>query len=73
VARDRGPKGTAPQIVEKLDRAVNAAPADPKMRTRMTELGGEPIPMSPPQFGTLVADETEKWGKVIRAAGIKVE
>jgi len=67
------PKGTPPEIVEKLNRAVNAALADEKMQTRMAELGGEPMPMTPPEFGTLVANETEKWSKVIRAAGIKAE
>jgi tripartite-type tricarboxylate transporter receptor subunit TctC len=67
------PKGTPPDIVEQLNRAVNAALADPKIRTRLAELGGEPMPLTPPQFGKLVADETEKWGKVIRAAGIKAE
>jgi tripartite-type tricarboxylate transporter receptor subunit TctC len=67
------PKGTPPEIVEKLNRAVNAALADEKMQTRMAELGGEPMPMTPGEFGTLVANETEKWSKVIRAAGIKAE
>jgi tripartite-type tricarboxylate transporter receptor subunit TctC len=43
------------------------------MQTRMAELGGEPMPMTPGEFGTLVANETEKWSKVIRAAGIKAE
>jgi tripartite-type tricarboxylate transporter receptor subunit TctC len=67
------PKGTPPEIVDKLNRAVNAALADPKVQTRMADLGGEPMPMTPPEFGKLVADETEKWSKVIRAAGIKAE
>ncbi len=67
------PKGTPPEIVEKLNRAVNAALADPKVGTRLADLGGEPMPMTPPEFGTLVANETEKWSKVIRAAGIKAE
>ncbi len=67
------PKGTPPEIVEKLNRAVNAALADPKVQTRLTELGGEPMAMTPPEFGKLVADETEKWSKVIHGAGIKAE
>jgi tripartite-type tricarboxylate transporter receptor subunit TctC len=64
------PKGTPPEIVEKLNRAVNAALTDPKVQTRLAELGGEPMPMTPPEFGKLVAVETEKWSKVIRVAGI---
>jgi tripartite-type tricarboxylate transporter receptor subunit TctC len=67
------PKGTPPEIVEKLNRAVNAALADPKVQARLADLGGEPMPMTPPEFGALVANETEKWSKVIRAAGIKAE
>jgi CubicO group peptidase (beta-lactamase class C family) len=59
-----------PEIVEKLNRAVNAALTDPKVQTRLAKLGGEPMPMTPPEFGKLVAVETEKWGKVIRVAGI---
>jgi len=67
------PKGTPPEIVEKLNRSVNTALADPKVKARLTELGGEPMPTTPAEFGTLVANETEKWSKVIRAAGIKAE
>jgi tripartite-type tricarboxylate transporter receptor subunit TctC len=47
--------------------------ADPKMKGRIAELGGEPMPMQPIEFGKLVADETEKWGRVVRAANISVE
>jgi tripartite-type tricarboxylate transporter receptor subunit TctC len=67
------PKGTPPEIVEKLNRAVNAALADPKVQTRLTELGGEPMPLTPSAFGALVTNETEKWSNVIRAAGIKAQ
>jgi tripartite-type tricarboxylate transporter receptor subunit TctC len=67
------PKGTPPEIVEKINRAVNAALADPKVQSRLAELGGEPMPMTPTEFGMLVTNETEKWRKVIRAAGIKAE
>jgi tripartite-type tricarboxylate transporter receptor subunit TctC len=67
------PKGTPPAIVEKLNQAVNAVLADPKLQTRLAELAGEPMPMTPAEFGKLVAEETEKWGKVIRAANIKAE
>jgi tripartite-type tricarboxylate transporter receptor subunit TctC len=67
------PRGTPPEIVEKLNQAVNAVLAYPKLQARLAELGGEPMPMKPDEFGKLVAEETEKWGKVIRAANIKVE
>ena len=68
-----GRRASPPEIVEILNKAFNAALADPKMQKRLADLGGEPMPMTPAQFGKLVADETEKWGKVIRAAGIKAE
>jgi tripartite-type tricarboxylate transporter receptor subunit TctC len=67
------PRGTPPEIVAKLNQAVNAVLADPKLQTRLAELAGEPMPMTPAEFGKLVAEETEKWGKVIRAANIKAE
>ncbi len=67
------PKGTPPEIVEKLNQAVNSALTDRTVQARLTELGGEPMPMTPAEFGKLVVDETEKWGKVIRAANIKAE
>jgi tripartite-type tricarboxylate transporter receptor subunit TctC len=67
------PKGTSPEVVEKLNGAVNTVLANPKLVARFRELGGEPMPLTPAGFGKLIADETEKWGKVIRAAGIKVE
>ena len=68
-----GPKGMPPHIVEILNKAFNAALADPKIKERIAQLGGEPTPMTPAEFGKLVADETEKWGKVVRAANISVE
>jgi tripartite-type tricarboxylate transporter receptor subunit TctC len=52
---------------------VNAVLADQKLQARLAELGGEPMPMTPAEFGRLVAEETEKWGKVIRAANIKAD
>jgi len=67
------PKGTPNEIVEKLNGAVNAVLADAKLHERFSELGGDPMPMTPADFGKLVADETAKWGKVIRAANIKIE
>jgi tripartite-type tricarboxylate transporter receptor subunit TctC len=65
------PKATPAEIVNKLNKEVNAALADPKMRARLAELGGTPLPGSPGQFGKLIVDETEKWAKVIKFAGIK--
>jgi tripartite-type tricarboxylate transporter receptor subunit TctC len=67
------PKGTPPEIVDTLNSAVNAVPADPKLKARLAELGGEAMPMTPAQFGKLVADETEKWAKVVKFAGAKAE
>jgi len=67
------PRGIPSEIVGKLNQAVNAVLADPKLQVRLAELGGEPMPMTPAEFGKLVAEETEKWGKVIRAANIKAD
>jgi tripartite-type tricarboxylate transporter receptor subunit TctC len=68
-----GPKGVPPEIVAKLNAAVNAVLANPKLKDRFHELGGEVMPMSPAEFGKMVADETAKWAKVVKAAGLKVE
>jgi tripartite-type tricarboxylate transporter receptor subunit TctC len=65
------PKNTPAEIIEKLNKEINAALADPKIKARLADLGGTMLPGSPAEFGKLVADETEKWGKVIRAANIK--
>ena len=65
------PTGTPAEIVNKLNNEVNAALDDPKMKARLADFGGTPQPGSPVQFGKLIAEETEKWGKVIRAANIK--
>jgi tripartite-type tricarboxylate transporter receptor subunit TctC len=67
------PKNTPTDIVDKLNKEINAAIADPGMRARLAALGGEPLPGSPAEFGKLIAEETEKWGRVVRAAGIKPE
>jgi tripartite-type tricarboxylate transporter receptor subunit TctC len=67
------PKNTPAEIVEKLNKEINAGLADPKMKTQLADLGGTPFAGSPGEFGKLIADETEKWGKVIRAANIKAE
>jgi len=65
------PKDTPPDIIARLNTELNAALADAKMKTRIADLGGEPMPMSPAEFGKLIDNETEKWGKVIKFAGIK--
>lgn len=67
------PKGTPPDIVETLNKAVNEALKDPKLVARLAELGGIPKPMTPAEFGKLVADETEKWRKVVAFAGVSVD
>jgi tripartite-type tricarboxylate transporter receptor subunit TctC len=67
------PKATPAEIVDKLNKEINAGLADPKIKARLADLGGTPLVGSPADFGKLIADETEKWGKVIRAANIKPE
>jgi tripartite-type tricarboxylate transporter receptor subunit TctC len=67
------PKGTPPEIVEILNKAVGEALKDPKLVARLTELGGIPKPMTPAGFGRLIADETEKWRKVVAFAGVSVD
>ena len=57
----------------RLNKEINAGLADPKMKARLSELGGVPAPMSPADFGKMIADETEKWGKVVKFVGIKPE
>jgi tripartite-type tricarboxylate transporter receptor subunit TctC len=67
------PKATPAEIVEKLNKQINAALADPKMKARLADLGGDVLAHSPADFGKLIAEETEKWGTVIRALNIKAE
>jgi tripartite-type tricarboxylate transporter receptor subunit TctC len=67
------PKNTPPEIVATLNKEVNAILADPRLKARLADLGSIPTPMTPAEFGKLVADETEKWGKVVRAGNIKAE
>jgi tripartite-type tricarboxylate transporter receptor subunit TctC len=67
------PRNTPAEIVDRLNKEINAALADPKMRARFADIGGEPLPGAPAAFGSLIAAETEKWGKVVRAAGLKPE
>jgi tripartite-type tricarboxylate transporter receptor subunit TctC len=65
------PKGTPTEIIERLNKETNAILADPKAKARFAELGASLLPGSPAEFGKLVADETEKWGKVVKFAGAK--
>jgi tripartite-type tricarboxylate transporter receptor subunit TctC len=67
------PKNTPPWIIEKLNQEVNAALNDPKMRARLADLGGTPLVNSPIDFARLIANDAEKWGKVIRTANIKLD
>ena len=67
------PKNTPAEIIHTLNQQVNVALADPKMRARLADFGGLPMPMTPEEFSQFIAQETEKWGKVIRAANIKAE
>jgi tripartite-type tricarboxylate transporter receptor subunit TctC len=67
------PKNTPPEIVAALNKEVNAVLADPRFKARLADLGSIPTPMTPAEFGKLVADETGKWGKVVKAGNIKAE
>ena len=67
------PKKTPMEIIDKLNEEINAALADPKIKARLDELGSVPMPMSPANFGGLIAESVEKWGKVISMANIKPE
>jgi tripartite-type tricarboxylate transporter receptor subunit TctC len=67
------PKGTPPEVIDQLNQAVNAALADPLVKTRMAELGSDIFTGSPADFGKLIAEETEKWGKVVKFAGLKAD
>jgi tripartite-type tricarboxylate transporter receptor subunit TctC len=67
------PKNTPVAIIDKLNSEINAGLLDPKLRARIAELGGTPLQGPPAAFGTLIADETEKWGNVTKSSGIKPE
>lgn len=67
------PKDTPPEIIDKLNKAVNAILADPKAKARFADLGASLLPGSPADFGKLNADETEKWGKVVKFCGAKAD
>jgi tripartite-type tricarboxylate transporter receptor subunit TctC len=67
------PKNTPADLIEKLNVETNAALADPVVKARLVELGAEPMPMTPAGFGTFIVNETDKWGKVVKFAGVKVD
>jgi tripartite-type tricarboxylate transporter receptor subunit TctC len=67
------PKGTPAEIIDTLNQETNAALTDPKIKARLADLGGTVLPGTPADFGKLIADETEKWGKVVKFTGIKPE
>jgi tripartite-type tricarboxylate transporter receptor subunit TctC len=67
------PKGTPPEIVDRLNKEINAGLADPKIKARIVDLGGTVLPGTPAAFGALVAEETEKWAKVIKFSGAKAD
>jgi tripartite-type tricarboxylate transporter receptor subunit TctC len=67
------PRNTPPEIIDKLNSEINAALADPKIKARLADLGGTPLVGSPADFGSLIAEETEKWAKVIKFVGIKAD
>jgi len=67
------PRDTPAEIVDKLNTEINAALVDPKMKARLAQWGASSLPGSPVDFGKLVAMETEKWGKVVKFAGVKAD
>ena len=67
------PRNTPVEVIDKLNKEANAGLADPKIKARFADLGTTPFAGSPVDFGKLIAEETEKWGKVIRAANLKAD
>jgi tripartite-type tricarboxylate transporter receptor subunit TctC len=67
------PRNTPAEIIDKLNKEINAGLADPKLKVRLADLGGVTLPMTPAEFGNFLADETEKWAKVVRFSGAKVD
>ena len=68
-----GPKDMSAEIVDKLNKAINAALGDPKIKARLANLGGSVVALSPAEYAKRIAEETEKWAKMIRTANIKAE
>jgi tripartite-type tricarboxylate transporter receptor subunit TctC len=73
LGQDRRPENTPAEIIDKLNEAISISLADDQMKARLADLGAEPMPMSPTEFGQFFASETEKSGKVIKLLGIKPE
>jgi len=67
------PKGISTEIIEKLKREIDAIVADPNMRARLVDLGVQPMSLTSAEFGKFIADQIDKWAKVIKSAGIKPE
>lgn len=67
------PKGTPKDIIDRLNKEVNAGLKDPKVKQRLIELGGIPLPTTPEEFGKIIAEETEKWAKVVKFSGASVD
>jgi tripartite-type tricarboxylate transporter receptor subunit TctC len=67
------PRNTPIEIIDQLNKAINASLTDPKSKERLAQLGIVPMPMTPTEFGKFIADETEKWGKVVKFADMKPE
>ena len=67
------PRNTPPEIIDKLNAEINVALADPKIRARLADLGATVLVLSPADFGKFVAEETEKWAKVVKFSGAKVD
>jgi len=67
------PKKTPPEIIAKLNRATNEVMAEPELKKRLTELGGEPLISTPEEFGAMIAAETDKWAKAVKASGAKID
>jgi len=67
------PKGTPPEIVAILNKAINDSLADPKIVARFADIGGVPMPLTPEGYGKFMAEETEKWRKVVAFAGVSVD
>ena len=67
------PRDTSAEVIDRLNKEINAGLGDPKIKARLAEEGGMVLALSPTEFGKLIAEETEKWGRVVKFAGIKPE
>jgi tripartite-type tricarboxylate transporter receptor subunit TctC len=65
------PRNTPLEIIDRLNKEISAALADPKLKARLADLGAAPMPLTPADFGRLIAEETEKWAKVVKFSGAK--